>query len=221
MACYIEPPHREPMLDLLLEYGADIELEDSTGETLLFEFTDGKNNDLIRELCKRGAKVNYQNFHGETALHICHSSEETVKALLESGAEVDVPNLSGRTPLTYHNDIPVMKELLAHGADPDFSDILGDRPLLAFILYGNYEAVELLIDHGADPTYTVEDGSNYTYLHAAAIVGHPDILKLPLKYEADIGAQIDMGQRPGTWQQIKSADRFFLNGQQKSLNEST
>ncbi|OQE22870.1 hypothetical protein PENFLA_c012G01874 [Penicillium flavigenum] len=152
MACYIEPPHRELMLDLLLEYGADIELEDSAGEILI---------------------------------------EETVKVLLESGAEVDVPNHSGRTPLSYHNDIPVMKQLLAHGADPDFSDIVGNRPLMAFILRGNYEAVELLIDHGADPTYKVEDESNYTYLHAAAMIGHPDILKLLLNYEADIGAQID------------------------------
>ncbi|OQE92466.1 hypothetical protein PENNAL_c0007G11300 [Penicillium nalgiovense] len=113
------------LLDLLLEYLADVEFEDSTGETQMFGFIDGKNNDLIRELCKRGAKVNHQNFDGESALHVRLSSEETFKALLESGAQVDVPNHSGRTPLSYHivylssNNFSLMEQIQA---SPTFSE---------------------------------------------------------------------------------------------------
>lgn len=40
-----------------------------------------------------------------------------VKVLLETGGQVDVPNSIGHTPLFYLDDVPAMKQLLAHGAD--------------------------------------------------------------------------------------------------------
>lgn len=55
MAYYLDSPEREPMIDLLLQYGSENNLENEVGETLLFAFIDGKFDDsidLIRELRK-------------------------------------------------------------------------------------------------------------------------------------------------------------------------
>ncbi|CAI7627289.1 unnamed protein product [Penicillium crustosum] len=65
---------RESMIDLPLQYGAEVNLENATSETLLFAFIDGKFDDsidLIRELRKRGAVVNYLNINYDTSLHLC------------------------------------------------------------------------------------------------------------------------------------------------------
>lgn len=35
MACYLDSPEREPMIDLLLQYGAEINLENEVGETTI------------------------------------------------------------------------------------------------------------------------------------------------------------------------------------------
>lgn len=194
MACYLDSPEREPMIDLLLQYGAEINLENEVGETLLFAFIDGKFDDsidLIRELRKRGAVVNYLNINYDTPLHLCQSSEAMVKVLLESGGQVDVPNSIGHTPLFYHDDVPAMKQILAHGADLNVCDYIKYRPVTNFISSGNYDAVKLLLNHGADPNYDLLYGE--TNLHVAAMNGHADILELLLENGAHLGIVADDG----------------------------
>lgn len=160
---------------------------------LLFAFIDGKFDsiDLIRELRKRGAVVNYLNINYETPLHLCQSSEAMVKVLLENGGQVDVPNSIGHTPLFYHDDVPAMKQLLAHGADLNVCDYIGYRPVTNFISSGNYDAVKLLLNHGADPNYDLLYGE--TNLHVAAMNGHADILELLLENAAHLGIAADDG----------------------------
>ncbi|KGO68901.1 hypothetical protein PITC_077300 [Penicillium italicum] len=194
MACYLESPGREPMLDLLLQHGADINLENEAGETMLFAFIDGRLDDsvdLIRELCKRGAVANYLDLNHDTPLHLCQSSEDMVKVLLEYGGDVDAANLIGHTPLFYHDKVPALKQLLAHGADPNIEDYIGYRPLTKLVSSGNYDAVKFLIDHGADPNYELPYGR--TNLHTAAMNGHAVIVKLLLEHGAYLGTVADDG----------------------------
>ncbi|KAJ5851029.1 hypothetical protein N7455_010885 [Penicillium solitum] len=165
MACYLDSPEREPMIDLLLQYGAEINLENEV--------------------------VNYLNINYETPLHLCQSSEAMVKVLLENGGQVDVPNSIGHTPLFYHDDVPAMKQLLAHGADLNVCDYIGYRPVTNFISSGNYDAVKLLLNHGADPNYDLLYGE--TNLHVAAMNGHADILELLLENAAHLGIAADDG----------------------------
>ncbi|CAI7604901.1 unnamed protein product [Penicillium glandicola] len=188
MACYLESSKRYPMLDLLLEYGADINLEDLNGETLIFEIVGGEGDafvDLIRELCKRGARPSQRNILSQTPLHMCHSSEGMVKVLLENGAEVNVQDHKGRTALFRNRELPVLKQLLVHGADPNICDNIGDRPLTDLVSSGNYDAVKLMLDHGADTNYELAYGD--TNLHAAAMRGYASILRLCLEHRADLG----------------------------------
>ncbi|KAJ5958398.1 uncharacterized protein N7479_005548 [Penicillium vulpinum] len=192
---YLKSPERETMLDFFLKYGDDINLENRAGETLIFEFIEDQlydSVDLVRELCKHGANVNHRDVVGNTPLYLCHSSEGMVNGLLENGADVDALNSEGCTPLFYRYIVPAIKQLLAHGADPDVCNNTGDRSLTQLISYGSDDAVKLLVDRGVEINYQREDG--ITALHGAAMLARGNILDLLLER----GACLDMKAHDGS-----------------------
>ncbi|XP_066114367.1 M-phase phosphoprotein 8 isoform X1 [Saccopteryx bilineata] len=81
------------------EYNLD--QEDSSGMTLVMLAAAGGQDDLLRLLLKKGAKVNGRQRNGTTAL--IHAAEKnfltTVAILLEAGAFVNVQQSSGETAL--------------------------------------------------------------------------------------------------------------------------
>lgn len=85
-----------------------------------------------------------------------------------------------------------------------------------FISFGNYDAVKLLLNHGADPNYDLPYGE--INLHVAAMNGHADILELLMENGAHLGI---VGQLSGTWQKTKSAERFLLDGKEERTKITT
>ncbi|XP_006219179.1 M-phase phosphoprotein 8 isoform X2 [Vicugna pacos] len=79
----------------------DLEQEDSSGMTLVMLAAAGGQDDLLRLLLRKGAKVNGRQRNGTTAL--IHAAEKnfltTVAILLEAGAFVNVQQSSGETAL--------------------------------------------------------------------------------------------------------------------------
>ncbi len=89
-------------------------------------------------LLSRGANPNEWRsaFNHNTALlnAVEADAPDCLRLLVNAGADVNVPNEEGRTPLAIlvartKPDIPLLKFLLAHGADPDVPDKEGHRPL--------------------------------------------------------------------------------------------
>ncbi len=89
-------------------------------------------------LLSRGANPNgwRSAFNHNTALlnAVEADAPDCLRLLVNAGADVNVPNEEGRTPLAIlvartKPDIPLLKFLLAHGADPDVPDKEGHRPL--------------------------------------------------------------------------------------------
>ncbi|XP_042541378.1 M-phase phosphoprotein 8 isoform X2 [Dipodomys spectabilis] len=79
----------------------DLDQEDSSGMTLVMLAAAGGQDDLLRLLITKGAKVNGQQKNGTTAL--IHAAEKnfltTVAILLEAGAFVNVQQSNGETAL--------------------------------------------------------------------------------------------------------------------------
>ncbi|XP_008071438.1 M-phase phosphoprotein 8 [Carlito syrichta] len=79
----------------------DLDQEDSSGMTLVMLAAAGGQDDLLRLLITKGAKVNGRQKNGTTAL--IHAAEKnfltTVAILLEAGAFVNVQQSSGETAL--------------------------------------------------------------------------------------------------------------------------
>ncbi|XP_012863354.1 M-phase phosphoprotein 8-like [Echinops telfairi] len=79
----------------------NLEQEDSSGLTLMMLAAAGGQDDVLRLLIKKGAKVNRRQKNGKTAL--IHAAEKnfltTVAILLEAGAFVNVQQSNGETAL--------------------------------------------------------------------------------------------------------------------------
>lgn len=87
-----------------------------------------------------------------------------------------------------------VEQLLAHGADVNAKDSLGDTVLSRAVLSGRKELVELLLAHGADVNARVFLGS--TALHKASFTGNANVVELLLAHGADANAKDNKGMTP-------------------------
>lgn len=108
------------IVKLLLESGADTELQDSIGSTALM-IASGKNNvEIVKLLLKHDVNVNKKDNYFNTALHYaCRSgNQHIIHLLLENNAEVNISGSMG-TPLnivTFYREKELVKLLLQYGA---------------------------------------------------------------------------------------------------------
>ena len=87
---------------------------------------------------------------------------DTVRLLLQHGAEVDTVNNQGATPLHFAcraGHLAVAKLLLAEGAQVDKVDDHGDTPLQWACHQGHLGVAKLLLAHGADPMKAAMNGT--------------------------------------------------------------
>ena len=113
---------------------------------------------------------------------------ELVELLVEAKANTNVFGGPGNTTPLYHAaiNLPVstLKILIERGgADVNTVDVDGDTALMAASLVGDYQCVELLLQHGAD--FTASGGTNGSALHAAASRGFAKCCRLLLDCGAD------------------------------------
>ena len=80
---------------------------------------------------------------------------EILKLLLEGGADPNVADGDGLTPLLFvarrQKYKAVAKLLLDYGANPNKADQVGRTPLHYAVIYGAKEVFQVLLDRGADP----------------------------------------------------------------------
>jgi uncharacterized protein len=83
--------HNPEVMVLLLEAGVNPNLIDTTGSTLLMDFSSLGDVERASLLIKYGALLNVANFHGETAFSFaCANSQmECAKLLYENGADIN------------------------------------------------------------------------------------------------------------------------------------
>ncbi|MBE5867048.1 MAG: hypothetical protein E7292_12805 [Lachnospiraceae bacterium] len=135
---------REEKIQLLINYGADIERRQYECDGSATEHTSEDGPD------------NYGC--GETPLMIaCYANEyDAVKVLLENGADVNAMDHHGKTPLVYvihKNDYnsdetlqaEIVKLLLEYGADPDIRGLYNETALEEARKYEKYEIESVLL----------------------------------------------------------------------------
>jgi hypothetical protein len=163
---------------LLLEKGAEPNLQDPQGTSALYVVSIIDMNDLIPV---------------ETALSI-------VRALLDAGAEIDMETTSGSTILTTIRNPRITRLLLERGADINHIDGQGNTPLMfssSFDFERNgerksLEKVRVLLDAlrtlGADSlrhNLEIRNKNGDTALLLAAKANKPNVVKLLLNFGAN------------------------------------
>ncbi|KAL1734527.1 ankyrin repeat-containing domain protein [Schizophyllum commune] len=119
---------------------------------------------VIRLLLGKGASVDILNDRNEVALHHaaregCH---ESAQLLLRAGAYPNTPGYHLRTPLHIAarcGRLEVIRLLDVHRAIIDLRDDLGWTPLFSAVWNGQKDAVELLIELGADVQARADDAT--------------------------------------------------------------
>ena len=141
---------------------------DNNGNTLLMIAANQDYQGLVRKLLNFNltiADINLKNKKGMTALDLATSNQNLiiVKSLLEAGADPNLVNGRGRTPListVMDRDCKsaIVKALLEGGADPNIKNDEGNT-VLHFASYARcFDIVKILLEHGANMNLRNEDG---------------------------------------------------------------
>lgn len=131
------------IIDLLVEYGADVNATDKRGETPMFMGVQSYFHDPGR----------YRNL-------------PLAKALYNQHADINTPNDQGETPL--HNGTQtelITQFLVSNGANVHALDTNGQTPIFWAVRCGNLRSFEILVDGGAD--LHSADLNGVTLLHLA------------------------------------------------------
>lgn len=151
---------------------------------------------LSRLLADRPANVDTAQPDGMTALlwAAYHDETDSARALLAAGAQPNLTNRYGVTPLGLacrNGNAALVDALLAAGADSNLAGPGGETPLHAAARTGRPGPVRALLAAGARPNVGLPNGQ--TPLMWAAAEGHTEAVELLLAGGADLHAQLPSG----------------------------
>jgi serine/threonine protein kinase len=139
-----------------------------------------------------------------------------VKKLLIEGANVNVQNKFGRTPLhlvASYDYFEIAKVLIVNGANVNAQDKNGWTPLHEAAFWGCMNVVKLLIENGANVNAKNKFGN--TPLHLASIRGNIEIVRLLLEHGADQdiinnggNTAVDLARNKGYFGIVKLIEEF-------------
>ncbi len=149
----------EPIVRLLMEHGAAVNVQDNQGWSPLLKLLDqwADQPALVKFLIDRGANVNAQMKDGRTPLMVAArlGREDRVSILLDKGALMNARDANGKTALMvaitcmWDKENQVVALLLKHGANMDAVDSDGNRAVDYAARMGLLDRVNLLLSKGA------------------------------------------------------------------------
>jgi ankyrin repeat protein len=143
-----ETIHRDVVVKMLLDAGADINARGWDGETALFSLED----EAVRELLRHHIDIEARNNYGETAL-VETVSEAIADLLVKAGANVNAQDKDGRTALfksAQNNYVAKLRVLVkAPGIQLDRRDRQGSTALMIARKAHHEDCVQVLLAAGA------------------------------------------------------------------------
>ncbi len=184
-------------VQLLLGKAADVNLQNKSGETALFEASQKGYKEIVEILVQGGADVNLQNTSGETALFEAsrRGYKEVVEILVQGGADVNLQNTSGETALFvafWKGNREVVQVLIKAKVDIEVKGNHQRTLLMQAAERGWEHIVHVLIDKAADIDSV--DVDQQTALLIASREGHVEIVKILIQERADVNVQNESGE---------------------------
>ncbi|UKZ52484.1 hypothetical protein TrVGV298_006261 [Trichoderma virens] len=194
----------EVISQALIDAGANIKLASYDGETPLHIAANEGHLNLVMLLLENGADYNAINKSSATALHYAAyvGRADIAKILLQYGADYLVQNFHGLIPLhhaagPYFGSVDIVRALLLHGADINFTSKDGYDALLSATEGGRTEVIKVLLEHGANVS-TSQLKKTGTPLGMAIREGHYEVVELLLNNGASYNAVLETEWLPLT-----------------------
>ncbi|KAJ3496601.1 hypothetical protein NLG97_g2546 [Lecanicillium saksenae] len=172
------------IVKLLIDHGADANLELKSGSRPLMAAASGGDDSIVSTLLHHGANI-HACHEGRTALDyaVMNSKIEVARILLERGAEKRLQggNSGLLVEAVEKSDAEMIQLLINYGADLNFQNEKGISALHMASSLGKAEVAQLLIDNGAE--VNLHGGPFGSVLGCAAVpcfqLGSVRILKTP------------------------------------------
>lgn len=182
-----------PIVRQLLDAKANVNgVDDHGGTSLSWAVTSGCDTSVVQLLVQPNADVSHRTGMGDFRL------EDTLVALLEAKALVDITNPKGETALyvaARKGHSATVRRLLAAGANPNHHTINLETPLRAAARLGCDAVVDELLKGGADPNL-VDSSNGESPLHIIAYHRVSTCIPSLLKAKADIDLADNDGHTP-------------------------
>jgi len=164
--------------------------------SLLGPAVDKCDHGMITMLLRHGIGPNWPAKGRHTCLTLAvrrrdaQTLEALIKALLEAGADPNIPNDLGDFPIheaARRGYEEILRTLLEAGADPNIQDRFGSFPIHQAVEEGSERILRTLLESGADPP--VADGGQARPLHQTAIYSNNSTIQLPVVHRANVNAR--------------------------------
>ncbi|XP_070803763.1 ankyrin repeat and SOCS box protein 3 [Pituophis catenifer annectens] len=169
---------------ILLESGADPNEVTNDATTPLFLAVENEHTNVIKLLLQHGANLNGSHCWSEwNSLHQAafQNYSEILKLLLDEGANKESVDDFGITPLfiaAQYGKLECLRILISYGANINCQAKDQATPLFIAAQEGNDKCVELLLAEGANPNLYCNEEEWQLPIHAAAQMGHSNILRM-------------------------------------------
>lgn len=196
-----EHPGSWDILEMLVQYGADVEQFDPSnnliGNTPLQRAVLNGDSQKVERLIELGADVNAPLGYLGSPLGLAASvgGVAIIESLLRKGAKVNLlfdrtcHNQNALDAAIRHNHLGAMEILIERGADVNF-ERNGWSPLFRAVTDGWTEGIECLISRGAEVNMILS-GEYGSVLTAAAARRRPEIMEILLQHGADVNLRVD------------------------------
>jgi len=149
---YAAEKGNKDQLELLLNKGAAVGIQDQSGKTaLMYAAARDGDTEALKVLLDNNASVDVKNGDGQTALMYAAQKGHTaaLKVLLDKSASVNIKDKSGQTALMYaaaNGNKEQLALLLDKNASVDVNDQFGKTALMYAAENGHTEAFNFLLD---------------------------------------------------------------------------
>ena len=143
---------------MLLNRGVNVNEKSIDGETALGLSIDDNSLDMVKELIKYGADVNDKMYdYGNLDVAVSNNFWEIAEVLVDNGADVDVRNNEGFTPIMVvasSLQSRLLEKMVKKSKNIDVVDDNGRSALIKSAMCGLKENVEILLQNGANKDIT-------------------------------------------------------------------